>query len=65
MESDFIGGDMEVIRCRDCKHFYRYSERWGVCEYTREHQEKALDISPDHFCGWAEKKEAKGENSEN
>ena len=56
---------MEVIRCRDCKHFYRYSERWGVCEYTREHQEKALDISPDHFCGWAEKKEERDENSEN
>lgn len=46
-----------VIRCKDCKHFYRYGEKWGVCEYTREHQEKALDVTPEHFCGWAEKKE--------
>lgn len=48
---------MEVIRCKDCKHYYHYSCRWGVCEYAREHQGRALDVSPEHFCGWAEKKE--------
>ena len=49
--------ESDLIRCRDCRHFYKYSDKWGVCEYTREHQEKALDVNPDHFCGWAEKKE--------
>ena len=43
-------------QCKDCKHFYRYGERWGVCEYTREHQGKALDVTPEHFCGWGERK---------
>ena len=50
----------DMIRCKDCKHYYAYSgwtSGWGVCEYTREHQGKALDVTPEHFCGWAEKKE--------
>ena len=46
----------KIVHCKDCKHFYQYGEKWGVCEYTRKHQEKALDVSPEHFCGWGEKK---------
>ena len=45
-----------VIRCKDCKYFSP-SRFFPVCEYTREHQGKALDVTPEHFCGWAEKKE--------
>ena len=46
-----------VIRCKECKHYYHYSCRWGVCEYAREHQGRALDVSPEHFCGWAERRQ--------
>ena len=46
-----------VIRCKECKHYYGYSTKWGVCEYTREYQGKALDVSPEHFCGWAERRQ--------
>lgn len=45
-----------VVYCKECEYYYSYSENWGVCEYTRMHQEKALDVKPDHFCGWGEKK---------
>ena len=45
-----------IVHCKDCKHSYMYSNGWGVCEYTREHQDKALDITPDHYCGWGERK---------
>ena len=56
-KDEILREEVAIVRCKDCKHFYRYGERWGVCEYTREHQEKALDVTPEHFCGWAEKKE--------
>ena len=60
--ADYIAGVRErkirptVVYCKECRHYYSYSENWGVCEYTRQHQEKALDVKPDHFCGWGEKK---------
>lgn len=44
-----------MVKCKACKYYYAYSSKWGVCEYTREHQGKALDVNPEHFCGWAEK----------
>ena len=55
-KEEILREEVAIIRCKDCKHFYRYGEKLGVCEYTREHQGKALDVSPEHYCGWGERK---------
>lgn len=47
----FAGNTVEVVRCRDCKH---YNE--GFCTgYHANH-----DIMPDDFCSYGERKDGDG-----
>ena len=53
----------EIVRCRDCKHFtpkgtHKFENgkvNADFCEYIRGWM---LQITPDGFCAWAERKEA-------
>lgn len=56
---------VEVVRCKDCKHFREFDEdykrRWrtswdGMCMYWNAHS-----TMKDGFCSFAERKEAKEE----
>lgn len=41
----------EIIRCRDCKHWYSDADCGMACELTNMSQPE------DGFCNWAERKE--------
>ena len=43
-----------VIRCKDCKYFYRLDEEEGTCDldWTISRVREA-----GHFCSWAERKD--------
>lgn len=43
---------VEIIRCKDCKHYYALNEVRGNCsEYN------FVEKIPIDFCSWAERKE--------
>lgn len=41
----------DLIRCKDCKHWYKDADSGLSCEYTEMSQPE------DGFCNWAERKE--------
>lgn len=41
----------DLIRCKDCKHWYKDADSGMSCEYTEMSQPE------DGFCNWAERKE--------
>lgn len=41
----------DLIRCKDCKHWYKDADSGMSCEYTEISQPE------DGFCNWAERKE--------
>lgn len=41
----------EIIRCRDCKHWYKDADSGMSCEYTEMSQPE------DGFCNWAERRD--------
>lgn len=44
----------EIVRCRDCRYFMR----GNLCSRQDEWNEfHWLDVEPDGFCAWAERKE--------
>ena len=52
----------EIVRCRDCKHYYEvenyhpqgnYDSR--CCKYFDTYND---EVEPDGFCAWASRKEA-------
>ena len=45
----------EIIRCKDCKHWYKDADSGMSCEYTEMSQPE------DGFCNWAERR---GESDE-
>lgn len=53
----------EIVRCRDCKHytpqgaitFLDYSKNEAFCSYIRAYK---LQIGPDGFCAWGERRES-------
>ena len=47
---------VEVVRCRDCKHWYQDADSGMACEFTNMSQPE------DGFCNWAEIKD--GEQDE-
>ena len=40
----------EIIRCKDCKHWYNDADTGMACEYTNMSQPE------DGFCNWAERR---------
>lgn len=47
----FLGyNGLEVIRCKDCKHWYFDADTGKACEFTN------LGQPEDGFCNWAERK---------
>ncbi len=42
---------VEVVRCKDCKHWYSDADTGMACEFTNMGQPK------DGFCNWAERRE--------
>ena len=51
---------IEVVRCKDCKHYHRYTDRhtnepshWGRC--TDIHMD--IDLRENDFCCYGERKE--------
>ena len=48
-------GYVKVVRCRDCKD-YRASD--ATCHSWQWHNwDAAIEVEPDGFCAWAERKE--------
>ena len=47
---DHLPDMVEVIRCKDCKHWYLDADTGMACEFTNMGQPE------DGFCNWAEKK---------
>ena len=47
--SEIIKGDL--IRCKDCKHYYPDADAGMACEFTNMGQPE------DGFCNWADRKE--------
>ena len=47
----FPSAEPEIIRCRDCKHWYSDADCGMACELTNMSQPE------DGFCNWAERKE--------
>lgn len=47
----------EIVRCRDCK---LCDERYGrmLCRRDMSCDEIALDVKPDGFCAWGERRES-------
>lgn len=41
----------EIIRCRDCKHWYPDADTGMACEYTN------MGMPPVGYCNWAERRE--------
>ena len=43
--------DMEIVRCRDCRHFKKGEEEPPVdwCDYFHD------EVTPSGFCAWGEK----------
>lgn len=41
---------VEVVRCKDCKHWYSDTDTGMACEFTNMGQPK------DGFCNWAERR---------
>lgn len=64
--ASWIGNDVDsmrrIVRCRDCKHFtpegtYKFGNgkvNADFCTYVRGWM---LQLTPDGFCAWAERKE--------
>ena len=46
----FVSAESEVIRCKDCKHWYKDADSSMSCEYTEMSQPE------DGFCNWAERR---------
>lgn len=48
---------VEVVRCRDCK---LCDERYGrmLCRRDMSCDEIALDVKPDGFCAWGERRKS-------
>ena len=47
---------VEVVRCKDCKHFYKYlseEKADGVCW----HNNSDFEVTYNHFCSWGERRE--------
>jgi len=51
MVRDIPSAEPEIIRCRDCKHWYSDADCGMACELTNMSQPE------DGFCNWAERKE--------
>ena len=51
MVRDIPSAEQEIIRCRDCKHWYSDADCGMACELTNMSQPE------DGFCNWAERKE--------
>ena len=51
----FASADSEIIRCRDCKHWYSDADCGMACELTNMSQPE------DGFCNWAERRGASDE----
>ena len=43
---DFV----EVVRCKDCKHWYNDADTGTACEFTN------LGQPPDGYCNWGERR---------
>lgn len=47
IEAEWVG---ELVRCKDCKHWYADADTGMACEYTNMGQPE------DGFCNWGERK---------
>ena len=48
----YLEAETELIRCKDCKHYYALNEVRGNCsEYN------FVEKIPIDYCSWAERKE--------
>ena len=59
---DYIDTSKEIVRCRDCKHYYEadnYHPQGNVlshcCKYFDAYND---EVTPDGFCAWAERRDA-------
>lgn len=53
----------EIVRCRDCKHFtpkgtHKFENRKTNADYCKYVRGWMLQITPDGFCAWGERKDA-------
>lgn len=46
----------EVVRCRDCKYFYRFDSRCSKFTYDNGAMFASAIVEPDGFCAWGEPK---------
>ena len=46
---------VEVVRCKDCKHWYQDADSGMACEFTNMSQPE------DGFCNWAEIKDGEAD----
>lgn len=54
--------DYEIVRCRDCKHFtpkgtHKFENGKTNADYCTYVRSWMLQITPDGFCAWGERKE--------
>lgn len=51
----------ELIRCKDCKHMNSWTDTDGTinysCEETHDEFGYEADVEPNHYCGYAERRE--------
>lgn len=53
----------EIVRCRDCKHFtpkgtHKFENGKVNADYCKYVRDWMLQITPDGYCAWGERKEA-------
>lgn len=48
-DRDFV----EVVRCRDCKYYFKYEDGYEMCENSEGYDH----VTEDGFCAWAKMRE--------
>lgn len=57
--------DVEVVRCKDCKYYYKDKIKGFICrhpelDYDIECYDHWINTNPDDFCSYGERKDGDG-----
>ena len=50
---------VEVVRCKECKHWYEYScnEKYGSCHFWQANDNENTETESDDFCSYGQRKD--------
>lgn len=50
---------VEVVRCKECKHWYEYScnEEYGSCHFWQANDNENTETESDDFCSYGQRKD--------